>query len=95
MLFQWPGGVSVLALSAKNKATSLGCSVRVEPMAMRQAPRAEFGRRDFSSGIQRGCRLKPRTRPGAKSDHIQVGCAGCRVRLSENCSGQQWLKIQA
>src|SRR6266550_4955661 len=37
-------------------------------------------------------RPKPRTRAGAKSDHIPVGCAGCRMRLSGNCSGHQWLK---
>ena len=31
MLFQWPGGVSVPAPSAQNKAISVWSSVRVEP----------------------------------------------------------------
>jgi hypothetical protein len=42
--------------------------------------------------MRRKFRLKPRTRAGAKIDPIQVGCAGCRTRLSENCSGQQCSK---
>src|SRR6185436_19255843 len=33
MLFQWPGGVSVPAPSAQNKAISVWSAVRVEPTA--------------------------------------------------------------